>query len=91
MTVTRKFIDSDGVNWQVYELTGDVAPKQLSGEDADSWLYFFSRDATRSLASYPDDWAMMDWPGLERLCHAARPPAQRNPEKAAGIARGVAF
>jgi hypothetical protein len=91
VTVTRKFIDSDGVNWQVYELTGDVAPKQLSGEDADSWLYFFSRDATRSLASYPDDWAMMDWPGLERLCHTARPPAHRNPQKPAGIARGVAF
>ena len=89
MTVTRKFVDSDGVNWQVYELTGEVAPGRISHDGRDSWLYFFSRDATRSLAAYPDDWAMMDWPGLERLCHSARPPAQRDRARAAAITHGV--
>ena len=86
MTVTRKFVDSDGVNWQVYELTGEVASSQLRRDGHDGWLYFFSRDATRSLAAYPDDWALMDWPGLERLCHSARPPAQRELARPAAIA-----
>lgn len=73
MALTRKFVDSDGIHWQVYELSNDVA-QTISGE---SWLYFFSRSATRSLSAYPDDWAVMDWQGLERLCHTARPPAVR--------------
>jgi hypothetical protein len=91
VTVTRKFVDSDGVNWQVYELTGDIASSQHRRDGHDGWLYFFSRDATRSLAAYPDDWAMMDWPGLQRLCHAARPPAQQDHERAETIARGADF
>lgn len=76
MAATRKFVDSEGVHWQVYELSGDVLANAISGE---SWLYFFSRSVTRSLASYPDDWALMDWQGLERLCRSARPPAPREP------------
>ena len=75
MSLSRKFIDSEGVHWQVYELAGDAAE---DGVGHGSWLYFFSRGATRSLAVYPDDWAVMDWPGLERLCHNARPPARRD-------------
>ena len=71
MSVTRKFIDSDGIHWQVYELSDDTAVRDRS------WLYFFSRDETKSLSPYPDDWAVMDWPGLDRLCHHARPPARR--------------
>ena len=50
-------MDSEGMHWQVYELSDDSA--------APRWLYFFSRDVTKSLSSYPDDWAVMDWPGLE--------------------------
>ena len=73
MAVTRKFVDSEGVHWQVYELIGDTS----SASPSEGWLYFFSRGATRSLAVYPDDWAVMDWPGLERLCRHARPPAAR--------------
>ena len=70
MALTRKFMDSEGMHWQVYELSDDSA--------APRWLYFFSRDVTKSLSSYPDDWAVMDWPGLERLYHHATPPARRD-------------
>jgi hypothetical protein len=89
VTVIRKFVDSDGVNWQVYELTGEASSSRRSSDGGDSWLYFFSRDDTRSLAAYPDDWAMMDWPGLDRLCHRAQPPVQQNPERSTTVAQRV--
>ena len=72
MALTRKFMDSEGMHWQVYELSDDTAVRDQS------WLYFFSRSVTKSLSTYPDDWAVMDWPGLERLCQHARPPARRD-------------
>jgi len=72
---SRKFVDSEGVHWQVYELSDANSDDELR---SNGWLYFFSRGATRSLAGYPDDWAVMDWPGLERLCRHARPPARRD-------------
>jgi hypothetical protein len=72
VALTRKFIASDGIHWQVYELSDDTAVRDRS------WLYFFSRDETKSLTAYPDDWAVMDWPGLERLCERAKPPARRD-------------
>jgi len=76
VALSSKFVDSEGVHWQVYELISDVSPTELA---ANSWLYFFSRGDTRSLAEYPDDWAVMDWPGLERLCRHARPPVSQRP------------
>lgn len=78
MAVSRKFVDSNGVHWQVYQLTaGDGGDHDaLAG---DGWLYFFSRSATRSLAPYPDDWSQMDWPALEQLCRRARPPIRTPP------------
>ncbi len=72
MALSRKFIDSDGIHWQVYELSDDTAVRERG------WLYFFSRGVTKSLSTYPDDWAVMDWPGLERLCQHANPPARRD-------------
>ena len=81
VAVSRKFVDSDGVHWQVYQLT----PAE-GGDDgslaSDGWLYFFARGATRSLAPYPDDWSQMDWPGLEQLCRRARPPIRTHPPHA---------
>ena len=74
MALTRKFVDSEGVHWQVYEVSNESVGEPTSAE---SWLYFFSRDNTRSLSTYPDDWAVMDWPGLEGLCRHAQPPGQR--------------
>ena len=88
MALSRKFIDSEGVHWQVYELSDDTAPSDLR---ADSWLYFFSRGATRSLAAYPDDWAVMDWHGLERLCQHARPPARRESKRTPAVAHSAEF
>jgi hypothetical protein len=78
VAVSRKFVDSDGVNWQVYELTpGDGSDRGDGGRSSsDGQLYFFSRGVTRALAPYPDDWSQMDWPGLERLCRRASPPAR---------------
>lgn len=75
MAPSRRFVDSEGVHWQVYELSEASDDTELRSK---SWLYFFSRGATRSLVGYPDDWAVMDWPGLERLCRHARPPARRD-------------
>ena len=75
MAPSRKFVDSEGIHWQVYELADEARTSERS------WLYFFSRDATRSLVGYPDDWASMDWPGLERLCRRARPPVRREPTR----------
>ena len=72
MALSRKFVDSEGVNWQVYELTNDATVAEIESQ---RWLYFFSRSATRSLTAYPDDWAVMDWHGLERLCRHATPPS----------------
>ena len=86
MALTRKFVDSEGVHWQVFELSGDGPGGDLRPE---GWLYFFSRDATRSLSSYPDDWALMDWPGLERLCRHARPPARRESKRQPAIAQSA--
>lgn len=81
MTVSRKFVDSNGVHWQVYQLTRAGGASEPDGA-CEGWLYFFSRGVTRSLAPFPDDWGQMDWPGLERLCNRARPPARREPAMA---------
>ena len=86
MALSRKFVDSEGVHWQVYELSNDAV---ADAHRAESWLYFFSRGATRSLSAYPDDWALMDWPGLDRLCRHARPPVQRQPTPERILARSV--
>jgi len=88
VAVTRKFVDSDGVNWQVYELSAETAG---SGARDGSWLYFFARDETRSLAAYPDDWSLMDWPGLERLCHRAQPPARAEVYRPVALGRSARF
>jgi len=87
VAVTRKFIDSEGVNWQVYELASEAATESRE----DSWLYFFARDETRSLAVYPDDWAVMDWPGLERLCHRAQPPVRPGAYRPVAFGRSARF
>ena len=89
VAVSRKFVDSDGVHWQVYQLAaGD------GGDDGalahDGWLYFFSRGVTRSLAPYPDDWSQMDWPGLEQLCRRARPPIKAHPFQSRLASRAAA-
>jgi hypothetical protein len=88
VAISRKFVDSDGVHWQVYLLTPAGGGYDDDG-GREGWLYFFSRGVTRSLAPFPDDWYQMDWPGLERLCHRARPPVRRETAAAEHIAHGA--
>jgi hypothetical protein len=85
VALSRKFVDSEGVNWQVYELTNDATVAEIESQ---RWLYFFSRSATRSLTAYPDDWALMDWHGLERLCHHAGPP-RREPSRPQAVPAAI--
>ena len=47
MALSRKFIDSDGIHWQVYELSDDTAVRDQS------WLYFFSRSVTICRSASP--------------------------------------
>ncbi|HEX6049953.1 MAG TPA: hypothetical protein VFZ21_11820 [Gemmatimonadaceae bacterium] len=87
MAVSRRFVDSEGVHWQVYQVT---AVKDGTGATAhEPWLYFFSRGVTRSLTAFPDDWSQMDWPGLERLCRLARPPIRRDAPVRREVGRGA--
>jgi hypothetical protein len=86
VALTRKFVDSEGRHWQVYELSNDGAVEPSRPE---SWLYFFSRDNTRSLSAYPDDWSVMDWRGLEGLCRHARTPVQRRPTRVPAVAHTI--
>ena len=85
VAISRKFVDSDGVHWQVYQITPANGGFDDDGGH-DGWLYFFSRGVTRSLAPFPDDWGQMDWPGLERLCGRAQPPVRRESVIAGRIA-----
>jgi hypothetical protein len=85
VALTRKFVDSEGLHWQVYELSND---NTLDAGPPERWLYFFSRDNTRSLSAYPDDWSVMDWHGLEGLCRHARTP-QRRPIRLPAVAHSI--
>jgi len=88
VAISRKFVDSDGVHWQVYQLT-PAGGGYDDGGGREGWLYFFARGVTRSLAPFPDDWSQMDWPGLERLCSRARPPVRQETAATGHIAPGV--
>jgi hypothetical protein len=84
-----KFIDSEGFAWQVYEVSR--ADQVASVEDTSSgWLYFFSRDITRVLSSYPVDWFELDWPDLEALCRSAAQPRARSRTRTRQTAAAVA-
>jgi hypothetical protein len=72
-----RFTDSRGIVWSVgaQRVRGAVLP--LSGNEPavlayDDWLYFRSRDGTRRLAEFPDDWALLPPEDLERLLARAR-------------------
>ena len=61
---------------QCTSISNASAPAATEAREG-SWLYIFARDEKRSQAAYPDDWSLMDWPALERLCQLARPPERR--------------
>lgn len=76
------FQDSQGARWRIW----NVARESLSFGKSDylgqeyraGWLVFQREgtDERRRLASFPDDWASLTPPQLERLCAAARPVLQ---------------
>jgi hypothetical protein len=70
MGVSRKFVDSFGFSWQVWEIAPEVPPA-ASADHAPGWLYFFSRGTTRRLHAYPSDWFGRNWADLEDLCGSA--------------------
>ena len=87
MNRSRRFIDSEGFSWQVYELqraADDVAPSSSAPGSDVGWLYFFSREITRSLSPYPRDWIDLSWPALENLCRRATVPLPRPSAVGAG-------
>ncbi|MGQ0642220.1 MAG: hypothetical protein ACT4P6_15840 [Gemmatimonadaceae bacterium] len=67
MSLSCRFIDSFGFEWQAHEV---AAPKQ--GRKQPSALYFFARGATRVLSDYPKNWAQLSWAELEDLCAMGR-------------------
>lgn len=69
MGASRRFVDSFGFSWQVFEIARDQVSNAHS--TATNWLYFLSRGATRRLRAYPSEWAAMGWDGLEDLCTRA--------------------
>jgi len=72
MGVSRKFVDSFGFAWQVWEIVPEAAATGRVAVDATpGWLYFFSRGTTRRLRSYPVDWYSQNWVDLEDLCSRA--------------------
>jgi hypothetical protein len=74
MAEQLSFLDSRGRSWDVCELGTAAAGAPLpSREPGRTGLYFLSRDETRKLREYPDDWAMLPWSGLRALCDRAVP------------------
>lgn len=69
MGESRKFIDSVGLAWQVWEISR-AGDERAAG--AGRWLYFFSRGMTRVATEYPRDWRDLSWLALEDLCAHAR-------------------
>ena len=76
MSVSRRFSDSFGFQWQVCE----VVPRKrreadapgIVASDGRGSLYFFSRQTTRVLREYPPGWDLLTWSELEDLCARAQ-------------------
>ena len=85
------FRDSQGALWRVWNVSRDtLGPTRadyLGQEYRLGWLVFQREgsEERRRLAQFPDDWAAMTPPQLERMCDVARPvaPARRSGEQLA--------
>lgn len=67
----RRFIDSTGFSWQIWEIAQSSKAVPADHPPARGWLYFFSRGTTLVLRSYPEDWGALEWGELESLRRAA--------------------
>jgi len=83
MEGTRSFTDTQGIQWQVWEVKNPSVPPKLaallgSERRRAAWLVFESpTPEKRRLTPYPDDWRTISDVELERCCaQAVRvPPA----------------
>lgn len=70
MQRSRRFIDSTGFAWQVWEIApGGSVPADRAA--ARAWLYFFSPGTTLVLRSFPDEWEGLSWEALDALRRTA--------------------
>ncbi len=78
---SRKFLDSDGVTWDVFDVhPGSRRRITVSEGLGKGWLAFVSMKEKRRLVEYPEDWWLMSVTDLGRLCASARvAPAPRVP------------
>lgn len=68
MQGSRRFIDSTGFSWQVWEIASRARSTTLAGHvPSPGWLYFFSRGTTLVLRRFPRDWEALSWGELEEL------------------------
>lgn len=79
------FRDSEGALWRVWNVSreslGSSRADYLGQEYRLGWLVF-QRDGSddrRRLSQFPDDWAAMTSPQLERMCALARPVTPPRP------------
>lgn len=63
----RRFIDSTGFSWQVWEIAQSAQEAAADAAPSPSWLYFFSRGTTLVLSSFPEEWSTLEWKELEDL------------------------
>ena len=72
-TTIRNFVDADGVEWQVWEVTPHESPAGRSGTllaaYRDGWLAFESLDGMlrRRLPGFPRDWCRLADEDLEKM------------------------
>lgn len=63
MALSRTFDDSEGVTWEVVEVSGEDAP----GAQGDRCLLFLSAEAARRVWQFPADWRSLSARELEAL------------------------
>lgn len=82
-TTIRNFVDVDGVEWQVWEVTPHESPAGRSGTllaaYRDGWLAFESLDGMlrRRLPNFPRDWCRLTDADLERMLGQAEEARRR--------------
>jgi hypothetical protein len=72
-----EFTDSDGVDWQAWDVTRESLTSAHSdenylGELREGWVVFQSGAIARRLSPIPPDWASRSPAELERMCRDAQ-------------------
>ena len=75
----RHFTDSDGVEWQAWNVT-PAAANYVRPDLRHGWLTFKSSTECRRLAPAPSNWEVASVDRLQLMCRAATPVPDREPE-----------